>query len=213
MADEISIVNQKTRIEFIKSFFGRNLKKIIIIVGISIFVLLCFFLLKEYKEIKREELADKYNDLVFNNKKYDRNQLALNFKKIIKAKDKTYSPLSLYYIIDNELINNDTEINSLFDEVISINQTSENKNLIILKKAFFNSNTSNENEMLKIINPVINSEGIWKQHGLLLMAEYYFDKGELNKSKEFFNEVLQSKNINPKIKIKVEKKLKREFSE
>ena len=45
------------------------------------------------------------------------------------------------------------------------------------------------------------------------MAEYYFDKGELNKPKEFFNEVLQSKNINPKIKIKVEKKLKREFSE
>ena len=45
------------------------------------------------------------------------------------------------------------------------------KNLIIYKKALYNSELINENELIKILNPIINSESIWKSHALYLMAE------------------------------------------
>ena len=63
----------------------------------------------------------------------------------------------------------------------------EIKNLIIFKKALFNSDCVSENELLKILNPVINSESIWKSHSLYLLAEFFYSKNEKQKSKEFFN--------------------------
>ena len=70
-----------------------------------------------------------------------------------------------------------------------------------------------ENELLEILNPIINSESIWKQHALLLMGDFYFYKKQFNKSKEFFNKITELKNVNPKIKTDVEKRLNRDFSE
>ena len=80
-------------------------------------------------------------------------------KEVIEDKDSTYSPLALYYLIDNNLIDNKDEINNLFD--ILINKTSletEIKNLIIYKKALYNADFSTESELLDILNSLINSE-------------------------------------------------------
>ena len=46
-------------------------------------------------------------------------------------------------------------------------------------KLYF-SDKFEEVELLKILNPVLNSESIWKQHGLLLMGDYYFHKKQFN---------------------------------
>ena len=45
------------------------------------------------------------------------------------------------------------------------------------------------------------------------MAEYFYYKNQLQKSKEFFNQILTLENINPDIKIKAQKKLNRDFSD
>ena len=61
-------------------------------------------------------------------------------KEIIEDKDSTYSPLALYFLLDNKLIDNRDEVNNLFD--ILINKTSleyEIKNLVIYKKGLFNA--------------------------------------------------------------------------
>ena len=132
---------------------------------------------------------------------------------LVREKDPTYSPLSLYFIIDNNLKENQ-EVNSLFD--ILINKTSledEIKNLIIYKKALFNADTANENELLEIINPVLKSESIWKSHALYLMAEYFYSKNEKQKSKEFFNEIISLENSNQDLKIEAQKRIKRDFSD
>ena len=34
--------------------------------------------------------------------------------KIIKAKDKTYSPLALYFLLDNNIINSKEKINEVY---------------------------------------------------------------------------------------------------
>ena len=116
-------------------------------------------------------------------------------------------------MLDNNYINSQNDINLLFDKIISIKQSNEKKHLIIFKKALFNLDNFTENQMLETLNPVINSDSVWKAHGLLLMAEFYLDKKELIKSKEFFTKVSEIENLNQSIKQDVQKKLSREFSE
>jgi hypothetical protein len=134
--------------------------------------------------------------------------------EIINEQDPTYSPLSLYFIIDNKLVSNQTEINSYFD--ILIEKTSldkEIKNLIIYKKALFNADQAQESDLLNILNPLINSDSVWKSHALYLMAEYFYSKDQKQKSKEFFNQIISLENSNSDIKLQAEKRLNRDLSE
>ena len=42
---------------------------------------------------------------------------------------------------------------------------------------------------------------------------FYFNKKQLNKSKEFFKKITELDNVNNKLKIEAEKRLNRDFSE
>ena len=131
---------------------------------------------------------------------------------LINKKDSTYSPLSLYFIIDNALITNQTEINELFDIIIEeVSLEKEIKNLIIYKKALYNADNSNEIQLLDILSPIINSKSVWESHGLYLMAEYFYSKGEKQKSKEFFNKIISLEEANRTLKIESQKRLNRDF--
>ena len=135
-------------------------------------------------------------------------------KEIIMEKDSTYSPLALYYLIDNSLIKSKEEVNKLFDVVIEKTKLEkEIKNLIIYKKGIYNSQFKKENELIKILNPVLNSESIWKPHALYLLAEYFYCKGEKQKSREFFQNILDIENADQNILIKAQKRIQRDFSE
>ena len=213
MDEDISIINQNTRNEYIKNFFKKNFKKLLFIISIFLLILLSFFIYESLKKNKRYTLAKKYNDIIINNKNYTSQYIIENLKFIIDKKDKVYSPLALYYLLDNNYINSQNDINLLFDKIISIKQSNEKKHLIIFKKALFNLDNFTENQMLETLNPVINSDSVWKAHGLLLMAEFYLDKKEFIKSKEFFTKVSEIENLNQSIKQDVQKKLSREFSE
>ena len=134
--------------------------------------------------------------------------------EIIKKKDPTYSPLSLYFIIDNNLIIDQDKTNSLFDILIlDTSLDSEIKNLIIYKKALFNADNAQESDLLKILNPLINSDSVWKSHALYLMAEYFYSENQKQKAKEFFNQIISLENSNPEIRVQAEKRLNRDLSE
>ena len=90
---------------------------------------------------------------------------------------------------------------------------SEIKNLIIYKKALFNADNAEESELLNILNPLINSESVWKSHALYLMAEYFYTKSQKQKAKEFFNQIVNLENSNPDIRLQTEKRLNRDLSE
>ena len=214
MEQDIEIINANTRNEKIKNFFINYKKQLIAILAIIILGLFGFFFYDDYKSGKKKELANKYNLAVI---KYNSNQkenIETVFKEIIKAKDKTYSPLAFYFLLDNDLINSNNEINSYFDILIyEADLDEEIKNLTIFKKGLFNSDFANENELLSILNPVIKSESIWKPHALYLMAEYYFSKNQKLKSKEFFDQIISLENISSKLKLKAQKRIRADFSE
>ena len=214
MDEEIQIINTNTRIEKIKNFFISKRKTIITTTLVIILLLISFFGYLEFKDRKKVQLANKFNLIVT---KFESNQKA-NVENeliaIIEEKDKTYSPLAFYFLLDNNLINSNEKINNFFDLLINdIKLEKEIKNLTIYKKALFNSDFVEENELLNILNPVIRSESIWKPQALYLMAEFYLAKNQKQKSKDFFNQITSMDNISPKIKLEVQRRLRSEFSE
>ena len=214
MNDDIEIINQSTRIEKIKNFLNQNLKKILVFLSIILIFIISYFALQEFKKNKKIKIAEKYNELVSQYQINQENNLKDNFIQIILENDSTYSPLALYFLIDNQLVQNKDELNSLFDQVINKSKLDyEIKNLIIYKKALINSDTASESDLINILKPVINSDSIWKSHSLYLLAEYFYSKNQKEKSKEFFSEIVVLDNANTDIKLEAQRKLNRDFSE
>lgn len=214
MDEEISIIDSNTRNQKIKDFFINNKKILATITIFLIFSILSFYIYQIYKDQHKENISNRYNSAIIEHKNGNDSKIISEMKEIIEDKNSTYSPLALYYLIDENLIKDKNEINYLFD--VLINKTSldyEIKNLIIYKKALFNADTTNENELLNILNPIINSKSIWKSHGLYLLAEYFYSKNEKQKSKEFFNQILNTKNANTDIIKETQKRLNRDLSE
>ena len=214
MDEETIVIDSNTRNEKIKNFFINNKKNLIIGFSIIIFIVIGFFSFEEVKSQKKIKLANQFNITTINFKTEKKQTIIDQLIEVINANDSTYSPLALYFLIDNNLIENKNEINSLFDELI--NETSleeEIKYLIIYKKGLFNSDLSTENNLLQILNPIINSKSIWKSHSLYLIAEYFYSKGQKQKAKEFYNQILILSNVNQDIKIESQKRLNRDFGE
>ena len=134
--------------------------------------------------------------------------------EIVNKKDPTYSPLSLYFIIDNNLLSDQDKVNSLFDTLIKdTSLDAEITNLIIYKKALYNSDNAQESDLLNILNPLINSKSVWKSHSLYLMGEYFYANNQKQKAKEFFNQIIALENSSPDLRLLAEKRLNRDLSE
>tara|TARA_B100001057_G_scaffold235394_1_gene235680 strand:- start:3529 stop:4173 length:645 start_codon:yes stop_codon:yes gene_type:complete len=214
MNEEEAIINSNTRNEKIRNFFIENKKILILILFSILLVLLGLFTFGEYKKSQKLKISDQYNSAVTEYSNNDKEKTKNLLLELVNKNDPTYSPLSLYFIIDNKLIVDRPNINVLFDKVI--NNTSldrEIKNLIIYKKALYNVDEIQENELLDILNPIINSESVWKSQALYLIAEYFYSKDEKQKAKEFFNQILLIKNVNQDLKIESQKRLNRDLSE
>jgi len=214
MDEDLSIINTNTRNEKIKNFFVNN--KNIIISGIIILIIIIVgvFSYDKYLINKKKDISDSYNSIIIDYSEKTKEKTASSLIEIINKKDPTYSPLSLYFIIDNNLVSDQSRINSLFD--ILINDTSldsEINNLIIYKKALYNADNAQESDLLNMLNPLINSKSVWKSHSLYLMAEYFYANNQNQKAKEFFNQIIALENSNPDIRLQAEKRLNRDLSE
>ena len=214
MEEDISILDTNTRNEKIKSFITENKKKLIYLLLIIIIFILSFYSYLIYQDKQRLLLSDKYNIASTEYEKGNKSKTISTMKEVIEKKDRTYSPLALYFLIDNNLIEDNDEINYLFDVLIDeTNLDYEIKNLIIYKKGLYNADTIDEKGLLDILNPLINSKSIWKSQALYLAAEFFYSKNEKQKAKEFFNQILQTTNANQEILKEAQKRLNRDLSE
>ena len=214
MEEDISIINSNTRNEKLRNFFINNKNKIISTIVVLIIVLIGAYSFDSYKTNKKKEISNKFNSTTLTYSENIKDLTAQKLVEIINDQDPTYSPLSLYFIIDNKLISNQSEINSYFD--VLIEKTSldkEIKNLVIYKKALFNADKAQESDLLNILNPLINSESVWKSHALYLMAEYFYSQDQKQKSKEFFNQIASLEDANSDIKLEAQKRLNRDLGD
>ena len=208
MEEEISIINNETRKERIINFLKNNKKKLISFLCILILLPFSYFSYQIYKEKNKEKISSKYNQATINFENSNKLELKSIMQEIIISKDSTYSPLALYFLIDNNIEVSNEDINKYFDIIINeINLDNEIKNLNIYKKGLFNSSFASENELLSILKPVISSDSLWKPHALILLGEYFLDKNQNQKAKEFFNQLLNIDNANEILKIEAKQRL------
>ncbi len=214
MDEDLTIINTNTRNEKIKNFVGIYKYRIILSSIILLIVLIVIYGFDKYTNSKKKQISDDFNLITTQYSENTKNKSINKLIEIINKKDSTYSPLSLYFIIDNKLIKDQNQINELFD--LLINKTpldKEIKNLIIYKKALYNADQSSESDLLLMLNPIINSESIWKSHALYLLAEYFYSQSQNQKAKEFFNQIISLENPNRDIRVQAEKRLNRDLSE
>lgn len=131
-------------------------------------------------------ISEDYNQAVVllqNKQNKKAKKILLN---IIENEHKLYSPLALYLIIEKKLETNKDKILSLYDVIIENNKIdNEDINLIKIKKAIHISNYKDEKQILKILNPIINSESIWRNKAIKLMIDYFSIKNDKIKSEKY----------------------------
>ena len=132
-------------------------------------------------------MSNKFNNakILIEKKNFVKSKIYL--LEVIEAKNKFYSPAALYLIIENNLEKEQEIILELFDKILENKKIDKNNiNLIKLKKVLFLFDLINEEEILNILNPIINSESLWKRNAIILLADYYKSKNEINKSEQLY---------------------------
>ena len=180
----------------LKKFYESN--KILIFSSILILIIsfgsLSFFL--ESKESKKILLSENYVQAKFYLENGNKSEALNTLKKVIFANDSTYSTLSFFLILNQNLISDYKEISILYDHLLENNKfEKELRNLLIYKKALFNSDFVNELELLETIKPLLKKDTLWKPHGLLLLGDYFVSKGENIKAIEFYQQILSINNL------------------
>lgn len=211
---EIEIINSSTRNEKIKIFFKSYLKIIITIFILILVIISSMFLYKDYAFKQKIKISDQFNNIVISYNDKNKSSTLDKLDSIILSKDSTYAPLSLYFILENNLLESQEKINQYFDIIINeIGLDEDLKNLNIYKKGLYNSNFQQEDQILNILNPILTKDNPWKSHALYLVAEYYYNKNEMQKSKEFYLKITNLETSNKEIKLKARLRIQRDFSE
>ena len=184
----------------LKKFYEVNKILIFSVILILIIAIASIIFYSETKEKKKILLSDNYLTAKIYLENGDRNEAKNILKTLIFANDSTYSTLSLFLILNENLIVDQGELSNLFDHVLENNKfEKEVKNLIIFKKALFQSNFVSELELLDTVKPLISTETVWKPHALLLLGDYFASKKEYLKAKEFYVQILSLKNLHKEL--------------
>ena len=211
---DFNLINNATKIEKFKNFFLNNIKKLIAVTILFLILMFSYFLLLDMKQKKIKRISENYNNLTLNFTESNIKQTNEGLTKIIYKKDKAYSPLALYFMIDNSIEKDTATINKHFDFIINELGLDDNLiNLNIYKKALFNGDTEDENFLLQILDPLIKNDTIWRSHALYLLGEYFYAKNDKIKAKEFYQNIITDTKSNKEIKLEAQKRLQRDLSD
>ena len=184
----------------IKKFYESNKILIFSTILVLIIAIASVSFYSEFKEKKKTLLADNYIEAKVYLENGDKNIAKDILITIIFANNSTYSTLSLFLILNENLIVDREELLRLFNHVLENNKfEKEVQNLIIFKKALFQSNFVSELELLETAKPLINNETLWKPHALLLLGNYFVSKKEYLKAKEFYTQILSLRGLHKEL--------------
>tara|TARA_Y100000590_G_C15398944_1_gene893020 strand:- start:48 stop:695 length:648 start_codon:yes stop_codon:yes gene_type:complete len=179
------------------NFYESNKILIYSIIFIIIFSVSSLFVYNSIVEKKKIKISNDYVQAKIYLELNQKDKAKSVLEKIVLSNNSTYSTLSLFLLLEENLVKDDNEMISFFDHVIENNKFEEElKNLIVLKKAIFQSNFSSEVELLDTTKSIINSDSIWKPHALILIGDYFAAQKQFVKAKEFYSKVLSTRNLN-----------------
>ena len=184
--------SQNTLLNFLKA----NIKIFLYIFGILILIIAAIIWFTNSNKIKETKISDSFINAQILIEKGKKNEAEKILSNLVLEKNSPYSSLSLFLIIENKLIDNKETIINYFDEVINNNSfKEEDLNLLRLKKAIYISDISMEKEILGLLNPIINSNSVWKNHALKFLGDFYYSNGQLQKAKQYYLQLSENEGI------------------
>ena len=167
-------------------FIKKNIKNLIILFILLILTLFSYLFYKDLQKRNEIKLSQQYTQASIQFKEKKINNAKQLFENIINKNHKFYSPLALYFIIDNNLEIDPLNIIIFFDKILSISSIDEeNLNLIRIKKAIFLFSLEDEELMIKTLNPIINSDSVWRNIAIELISDYFLSKNQEIKASEY----------------------------
>ena len=169
------------------NFIKSNLKIFIYSLTIIFVILLVFFWYFNNQENNKIIISDNYIKAQSFLKKEKKDDAKIILLDIIEKNNSPYSSLALFLIIENNLIENKSEVLGYFDRVIdNADLKKEDLNLIKFKKAMYISDLKNEQDILKLLNPIINSNSVWKNHVLKFLGDFYTANNQTQKANQYY---------------------------
>ena len=138
--------NPESKLEFkekLKDFYYKNKGKIFFSILVLLIFLISVIFIKYNDERKKKFVSEKYIQAglyLASDKKENAKKL---YEEIVLNKDNFYSVLALNTIIEKNLISDKNTILEYFDIIENSNLTSENIDLLTLKKSLYLINNSN----------------------------------------------------------------------
>ena len=188
-------ITKVSRLSKVKKFYEDNKILIFLVVCVILVSVGSYIFYNNIKENKKIELSQKYIQAKIFIEDGEKDKATNTLKEIIYSNNSSYSTLSLFLIINENLINdNKNELVNLFDHILKKNKfDKEIRNLIIYKKCLLISDYASESEMLDSTKILLNSENLWKPHTLMLLGDYFVSKKEYLKAQEFYTKILSNK--------------------
>ena len=180
----------------LRGFYESNRILIFSSIFVLAIILISFSVYFENKEKNKILLSENYVQAKIYLDNGNKDGAISLLKKVIFANDPTYSTLSFFLILNQNLIIDYDELSILFDHLLANNKFEEElKNLLIYKKILFDSNFISESELLETVKPLLNTNTLWKPHALLLLGDYFVSKKEYLKAKEFYMQIFTINNL------------------
>jgi hypothetical protein len=160
---ENEIIDKNNLIEKSVNILKKKKKLLFSILFIIIAILSVIIFLNYYQNNQNEKISEQYIKAGIHLSSKDNEKSKLIYKEIIFSKNKFYSILALNNIIENNLEENSDEILKLFEIIENINITTEQKNLVKLKKALYFKKISRDTDGNKLLKEIIADNSIWKE--------------------------------------------------
>jgi len=174
-------------------------KKILIysLIFILIFIIGIAIYYQENKEKKKIILSQNYIQAKVYLQKGRKADAVEILRNLVFSNDPSYSTLSFFMILNENLISDNEEVSKLFDHLLENNKyDKEIENLLIYKKALYKSNHVDDSKLLEEIKTLLNNEeSVWRVHALFLLGDFYYSRKEYKKAKDFYMQILSIKNL------------------
>ena len=193
----------------LREFYESN--KILIYSSILtlIIILVSYSYYQASKEKKKILLSENYIQAKIYLESGNKTEALEILNEVIFSNDPTYSTLSFFMILNENLVNDNNEVSRLFDYLLENNKfDKEIRNLLLYKKALYKSNYVEELKLLEETKTLLNNEeSVWRAHVLLLLGDFYFSRKEYIKAKDFYIQTLSIKNLHPDLYVQANSRL------
>ena len=170
----------------------KNYKSILVLIIMCVAALVILSYLSYSKNKENIFLSDEFYKakIMYENKNI--NEAKSTLLKIIDENNEFYSPLALYFVIENNLESSEKKIIDLFNKILLIKKDEESNNLIRIKKALYLLEAGDEKLILEELNPIINSKSYLRKDAINLLISYFNSKNETIKANEYRSKLIQN---------------------